>query len=124
MDGRDIAEFFAGMITAVLIIVLLFSFTNVDRWLCGFSDEEARLNDVREKIQVETEQAERRLLAIEDEENVTVKDDRLIEVCINKILHYRLGVSLTPRWNLNGTLIGCDFGKYNINSIPEPDLYN
>lgn len=124
MDGRDIAEFFAGMITAVLIIVLLFSFTNVDRWLCGFSGEEARLNDMREKIQVETEQAERRLLAIEDEENVTVKDDRLIEVCINKILHYRLGVSLTPRWNLNGTLIGCDFGKYNINSTPEPDLYN
>jgi hypothetical protein len=125
MDGRDVLEFLAGMVTAVLIVGLIFVFTSADKWVCGFSGEEARLSEMREKIQTEAEQAEKRLLAIEDEEeSVTAKSDRLIEVCVNKVLHYRLNGSLTPRWNLNGTLISCDFGKYNISATPEPDLYN
>ena len=118
MDFRDILEVSVGFVVACILAFFVFNIWGV-KYACR-----------ADKVEIERLKAE--LIATDDNEKLSLDDaieeiappeTRLVEVCINKLLHYRTSLgSISPRWNPSGSLIKCDFGALNISSIAEPDL--
>lgn len=118
MDFRDILEVSIGFTVALILAVFVFNIWGVE-YACR-----------ADKAEIERLKAE--LIVTDDNEKFSLDDaveeiappeTRLVEVCVNRLLHYRTSLgSISPRWNPSGTLIKCDFGALNISSIAEPDL--
>jgi hypothetical protein len=130
MDFRDAIEIFIGFFIAVMLATVVYLLWGQDHLCKVERDQITSLKEtiVGQKMEIENrdqidEAADRESekkygAAIEE----TLTDNRIIEVCINKVLHYRSNGAVVPRWNVNGTLIKCDFGKFNKTSMPEPDI--
>lgn len=129
MDFRDAIEIFIGFAIAVMLAVVVYLMWGQDH-LC--KAERDQITSLKETIVDQTMEIESKDQAAEAADQESEKkydaaieekmDSRIIEVCINRVLHYRSNGAISPRWNINGTLIKCDFGKLNMSSVPEPDV--
>jgi len=127
MDYRDVLEIVAGFILGIVSIVVI-SFLFV--LLVDFKGFAVRIEPVG--IQAEKKIEDSKIDPTEDlikkfrEEDPKPEPEtkryEYVEICINGVLHYKTSNGgITQRWNLNGTLISCDFGEYNKKTMAEPD---
>lgn len=130
MDFRDAIEILIGFTIAVMLAVLVYLLWGQDYVCKAERDEISKLNatiiDQKTELENKDQAAEAADQESEKKYGAAIEeklmDSRIIEVCINKVLHYRSSGAIVPRWNINGTLIKCDFGKFNLTSVPEPDI--
>ena len=128
MDLRDAIEILIGFTIAVMLAVVVYLLWGQEH-LCkaerdqitklkAIIDQKTELENKDQAAEAADQESEKKYGAATEEQ----LDIRIIEVCINKVLHYRSNGAVVPRWNINGTLIKCDFGKFNKTSVPEPEV--